>query len=71
MKRIEGRRGTATEFVEFQVNKHCNIVAQKGAGGFWFIFKAVKGPNGSVQTLDCCGTKDEAVKKAQEIAEGQ
>lgn len=71
MKRIKGRLGTATEFVEFKLNDHFNIVAQKGAGGFWFIFKVVKGPNGSVATLDCCDTKDEAVKKAQEIAEGR
>lgn len=78
MKRIEGRQGEATEFVEFEPKgrlpgagsgPQTRIVAQKGSGGFWFVFQVSTRKGGSVRTLDSFETKEQAVKKAQEIAE--
>lgn len=52
IRKSEGRKGEATEFVEFRRGiSSVRFVAQKGSAGHWFVFEVYPGSKTAVRTL--------------------
>jgi hypothetical protein len=70
-KRIEGREGTSTEFVEFRTSRRGPaFIAQRGSQEHWFVFECYRGKNAPVITRDVFAPtdKESAVICAQHLA---
>ena len=59
MKRLHGRKATATEFIEYRPRKGLAIVAQR-VGDNWTVFYVESGPKGACRVIKAGLTQSDA-----------
>lgn len=67
----EGREGTTTEFVEFEIENQIAFIAQGGAGYFWTVYQDGRGNSEyglSIVESFQPNEKDKAVALAEHMA---
>ena len=68
VKVIHGRKGQATEYVEYRpYNSTLRFAAQK-SGDWFYVFEIEPGKNGSVRTLGSFPIPSSAVHQAHDLA---